>query len=81
VVLRGFPLKRLSQKKQRRMDELADKCHEGLLTKREYEEYARLVDEAQRLTVENAKRLAQWASVEQADERSGAKPSPRRRTT
>jgi len=77
----GASLKRLSQKKQRRMDELAEKRNEGLLTKREYAEYTLLVDEAQRLTVENARRLAQWASAEQTNEPSGSKKRPRRRPT
>jgi hypothetical protein len=49
------------------MDELADKCNEGKLTKKEHEEYAQLVEEAQHLTLENAKTLVQFEYPELFD--------------
>jgi hypothetical protein len=75
----GARFRRLSRMKQRRLDELADKGNAGLLTGGEYEEYSQLVDEAQRLTIENARRLAQWLESEPGDERSGSNKWPRRR--
>lgn len=61
-------LKRLSAVKQRRLDVLLDKNAEGTLAPREKAELERLVAEAERLMVANAKRLAAFAE----DERAGA---------
>jgi cell shape-determining protein MreC len=62
-----FKLYRIPPEQQQRMDELADKCTEGTLSKREYQEYRQLVEEAQRLTIENAKTLVRFKNPELFD--------------
>ena len=52
VALKSFP-----SQNQHRLDALADKNVEGRLTRAERAELRRLVDEAQRLSVENARAL------------------------
>jgi predicted transcriptional regulator len=64
-----FMLYRISTDHQRRMDELAEKCNEGELSEKEYEEYLRLVQEAQLLSLENAKVFARFRNPELFDER------------
>jgi hypothetical protein len=59
-----YKLYRVPPEQQRRMDEFADKCNQGRLTKKEQEEYRQLVEEAQRLTIENAKTLARFQNPE-----------------
>jgi hypothetical protein len=59
-----FELYRIPPEQQQRMDELADKCNEGQLTPGEHQEYKQLVEEAQRLTIENAKTLARFKAPE-----------------
>jgi hypothetical protein len=74
-----FKLYRISPEQQRRLDELADKGNEGRLTEKEYEEYKRLVEEAQRLTIENAKTLARFEHPELFDLRESVKPRRRKK--
>lgn len=52
-------LQRLSEEKQQRLDELMDRNTEGLLTKRERKEFQRLVEEAEAVTLANARLLVQ----------------------
>jgi hypothetical protein len=49
--------------KQRRLDALLDKNSEGTITAREKDTLARLVAEAERLMIENAKRLAAFTKA------------------
>lgn len=49
---------RFPPKKQRRIDDLAERYNEGKLSAQEEAEYLRLVEEVRRLTVENVKALA-----------------------
>ena len=52
---------KLSRAKQRRLNELLERNSEGTITAREKAKLERLVAEAERLMVANAKRLAQFA--------------------
>jgi hypothetical protein len=65
-------VKRLSAVKQRRLDALLDKNSEGKLAPREKAELERLVAEAERLMVANAKRLVAFAD----DERTTSPTAP-----
>jgi hypothetical protein len=67
-------LKRLAAAKQRRLDELLDKNAEGTIAPGEKAELERLVAEAERLMVANAKRLAAFAADENAHAPSAAVP-------
>ncbi len=55
---------KLAHSKQRRMHELLEKNSEGTITPREKEKLAQLVAQAERLMVDNAKRLAKFAQRE-----------------
>jgi len=57
-------LQRLPAAKQRRMDALLDKNSEGMISAREKAILERLVAEAERLMVANAKRLAAFSQQE-----------------
>jgi hypothetical protein len=57
-------VRRLSAAKQRRMDELLDKSSEGRISSAEKRILEKLVAEAERLMVYNAKRLAQFTAIE-----------------
>ena len=57
-------LKQFAPPKQRRLDELLSKNAEGCITDAEKRRLTSLVDEAEQLTVENAKRLAAYAERE-----------------
>lgn len=57
-------LKQFARPKQRRLDELLSKNSEGCITDAERRRLTSLVDEAERLMVENAKRLAAYAERE-----------------
>jgi hypothetical protein len=63
--------KRFSPAKQRRMDELLEKNSEGTITPAERVKLGQLVDEAERLMVSNAKRLAKFGASD-----AGKGPSP-----
>lgn len=54
-------IKRFSPAKQRRLDQLLDKNAEGAISAKEKEKLEALVAEAERLTIENAQRLADFA--------------------
>lgn len=60
--------------KQRRMDELLDKNSEGTITPREKVQLERLVAEAERLMVANARRLADFAEAERGGPPESAVP-------
>jgi len=75
-----FKLYRVSPEQQRRLDELADKGNEGTLTEKEYEEYKQLVEEAQRLTMENAKTLVRFEHPELFDWPESVKPPKRKKS-
>jgi hypothetical protein len=66
--------KRLSAAKQRRMDELLEKNNEGTITPAERERLSRLVDEAERLMVANAKRLVEFSRNQESEPPRGAVP-------
>ncbi len=59
-------LKKFAAAKQRQLDELLDKNSEGTITPAEKARLERLVSEAERLTVENTKRLAAFSQTETA---------------
>lgn len=63
--IRSFPAS-----KQRRMDELLDKNNSGQISAAEERDLRKLVAEAERLMVANAKRLADFAA------REGQQPPP-----
>lgn len=67
-------LKRLPAAKQRRMDELLDENGEGTITTVETAKLTSLVAEAERLMVENAKRLAAFHESESSEAPVGAVP-------
>lgn len=52
-------LQQMSENKQRRLDELMDRNTEGQLTRRERKEFEKLVEEAEAITLANARLLAQ----------------------
>jgi hypothetical protein len=60
--------------KQRRLDQLLDKNSQGTITAIERETLAQLVADAERLMVENAKRLAEFSKSEPIAASSGAVP-------
>ena len=57
-------IEKLPAAKQRRLDQLLDKNSEGTITPQEKSRLEKLVAEAERLTVANAKRLARFATNE-----------------
>lgn len=59
-------LSRLSLAKQRLMDSLLEKNSDGTITSLEKARLEKLVDEAERLMVVNAKRLADFSHQQQA---------------
>jgi len=60
--------------KQSRLDELLDKNSEGKITSEERRQLEKLVTEAERLMVSNAKRLAEFAQSEEGSPAEGAVP-------
>lgn len=60
--------------KQRQLDALLDKNSEGTITAAERARLERLVAEAERLMVENAKRLARFSQSEAAAQPAAAVP-------
>ena len=58
------PTKKLSAPKQRRLHELLEKNSEGTITRTEALRLAKLVNEAEQLMVENARRLAEFVDGE-----------------
>ncbi|MBI1747041.1 MAG: hypothetical protein HYR55_10695 [Acidobacteria bacterium] len=76
-----FTLYHVSPDHQHQMDALAEKCNEGELTEKEYEEYLRLLAGIQRLPIENARVFARFRNPELFDERGEFKKrSPNRPT-
>lgn len=67
--LRTFPAA-----KQRQLDELLDKNSEGTITPGERARLERLVTEAERLMVANAKRLSRFVQSKEAEAPPGAVP-------
>jgi hypothetical protein len=67
--IKTFPAAR-----QRRMDELLDKNSEGTITPAEKTSLEKLVEEAERLMVANAKRLADFLETERSAAPVGAVP-------
>lgn len=67
--LQKFPIS-----KQRRLDQLLDKNSEGTITPREKATLERLVAEAEKLMVANARRLAEFSKREAAPRAAGAVP-------
>jgi hypothetical protein len=65
---------KLPTAKQRRMDQLLEKNSEGTITPRETALLERLVGEAERLMVANARRLAKFAETEQTHAPANAVP-------
>jgi len=61
------------------MDELAEKCNEGDIRREEYQEYLRLVEEAQLLSLENARVFARFRNPELFDARGEFKKNATRR--
>lgn len=79
-------LRRFSAVKQRRLDALLEKNSEGTITPKEKLTLERLVAEAERLMVANARRLAKFTASQTADAPPSAmpvtvwvKPEPARR--
>ena len=60
--------------KQRRLDELLEKNSEGRITPKEKQKLEQLVAEAERLMVDNARRLARFSSRERSAAPRGAVP-------
>ena len=67
-------LKNFSPTKQRRLDELLEKNAEGTITPREKSRLEQLVEEAERLMVDNARRLARFSKSEAGRVPTGAVP-------
>jgi hypothetical protein len=59
-------LKKFPATKQRRLDQLLEKNSEGTITSGERVKLQRLVDEAERLMAENARRLADFSRSDAA---------------
>jgi hypothetical protein len=55
----NYPIRRISDEKQHRLDYLMDKNNEGQLTPEEQEEFLALGRELEQLTIDNARRLAE----------------------
>jgi hypothetical protein len=72
-------LHKLSAAEQNRLDTLMEKNNEGELTREESREFEALVDKAHRLSVENARILAQQARDSSVKAASGRKPGRSRR--
>ena len=62
-----FKLIRLSKAKQQRLDILMDKNNEGTITPQEYQELKALVQDANQISVANAKLLAEHNGYPFAD--------------
>lgn len=67
-------LKRFPAAKQRRLDELLDKNSEGMIAPHEKAELEKLVAEAERIMVANAKRVAHFSQIEESDVPNAAVP-------
>ena len=67
-------LKKFPAAKQRLLDQLLESSSEGTITKDERHALERLVEEAERLMVANAKRLARFSQSEAAGVPSAAVP-------
>lgn len=67
-------IQRFPAAKQRRLDGLLDKNSAGTITPQEKARLAKLVAEAERLMVANAKRLARFAEGEATAAGAGAVP-------
>lgn len=61
-------IKKLPVARQRRMDALLEKNSEGKITSAERQELEELVTQAERLMVENARRLVAFAGQDRADD-------------
>ena len=64
----------MSAAKQRRLHDLLDKNGEGTITAAERTSLVKLVNEAERLMVANAKRLVDFVETEEAGSPKGAVP-------
>jgi len=67
-------IERFPAAKQRRMDELLDKNSRGTITPEEKARLEELVAEAERLMVDNARRLSEFAERERAGVLADAVP-------
>ena len=67
-------VRRFPAAKQRRLDQLLDKNSEGTITAHERGALTQLVADAERVMVENAKRLAEFSKAEPVASPPGAVP-------